>query len=413
GAGGVPVAVAMAGDISDTACRVFTRSLTQAIGDGVPVADAVLRGRRAVFHARPDLLAPAEGADAVGGSGGSGVSVDGHSADWLLPVVFLAEGLPGSTLLADTAAIEAARRRCHLLDLAWEPVFCGRGEFVGAMDRLLDPGDNLSVLVACTGDPRKSYGGMRLLRELAARAVRAGRLPVLLGPFDDDPPVTWERLAEEIRDRLDDMRGYLGLPERPDRLAAAAPSGPRELARAMRESFAELVADLPDGDPVRASREPRVVLLCHRVDKWLHVLPELFDSRRGMLGRRGLGVGEHKVPVVLTGADEGDLASARERLSGSGWAKFLPLRRFRADDEDPEDILAYLWWLLNPPEQTPVYAPKRGTDPADWRDLLRHAMRNAAIYDEEELFGWAKAARAFFTSDTDDDILRGYTRAAP
>jgi CHAT domain len=391
-AGGVPVVVAMAGDISDTACRVFTRALTQAVGDGAPVAKAAIWGRRAAFHAHPGL----------------------NSADWLLPAVFLAEHVPGGTRLVDTAAIQAARHRCHVLDLAHEPVFCGRGEFVEAMDRLLDAEDPLNVLVAYTDDTKKSYGGMRLLRELGARAVRAGRLPVLLGPFDDDPPTSLARLAEEIHERLDDMRGYLGLPARPDELGAAALTGPKALALAMRKAFTELVAHLPGDDPVRASPQPRVVLLCHRVDLWDEVVHDLLTAQRAMLGPRGLGAGEHPVPVVLTGADTDELQRARlERCNGAAWAKFAPLGRFRADDEYPEDILAYLWWLLNPPERTPVYAPRRGINHSDWQDMLRHTMRKAAIYDEDELFGWAKAAKMFFTSDTDGDILASYMKAAP
>ncbi|MGH3170691.1 MAG: CHAT domain-containing protein, partial [Trebonia sp.] len=146
-AGGVPVAVAMAGNIEDTACRVFTRALTRAISDGVPVTEAVVSGRRAAFHERP---APS-------------------SADWLLPVVFLSGDVAEDARLVDTAAIRAARQRCHVLDLDWEPVFCGRGEFITAMDRLLNAADDLNVLVAHTDDETKSYGGMRLLRELAAR----------------------------------------------------------------------------------------------------------------------------------------------------------------------------------------------------------------------------------------------------
>ena len=49
-AGGVPVVVAMAGDISDTASRVFTRALTTAIGAGATLGKALVTGRRAAFY---------------------------------------------------------------------------------------------------------------------------------------------------------------------------------------------------------------------------------------------------------------------------------------------------------------------------------------------------------------------------
>ena len=142
-AGGVPIVVAMAGDISDTACRVFTRALTQAIGQGVPLADAVIRGRRAAFHERPDL----------------------DSADWVLPAVFLAERLPADIRLVDTAAIKAMRQRIFDLNLGWDPVFCGRGEFIDAMDRLLDGSDPLNVLRRLHAGP-----GQELRRPAAAAA---------------------------------------------------------------------------------------------------------------------------------------------------------------------------------------------------------------------------------------------------
>lgn len=391
-AGGVPVVVAMAGDISDTACRVFTRALTQAIGEGVPLADAVIRGRRAAFHARPDL----------------------DSTDWMLPAIFLAVHLPGDTSLVEVAAINAARERVLDLELAKEPVFCGRADFIAAMDRLLDWDDPLKVLVALTPDASKRYGGMRLLQELAARAVRAGRLPVLLGPYDMDQPADLAGFAEDLGEKLDLIRENLAIQPRPNGIAAVAASAkPGPLATAIRAAFDDLVADLPEDDPVRASPRPRTVLLCHRVDQWGD---DALAGLLAMLGRPGVGSsGAHRVPVVLTGANAGQLAEKARggRLDGVPWAKVAPLGRLRSDDEDPEDILAYQWWLLNPPAGSDVYAPKRGLDPS-WHRMMRGAMSKAsALYDAEALFGWADTATPFiFTRNNDGDMLDGYLRAA-
>jgi len=163
---------------------------------------------------------------------------------------------------------------------------------------------------------------------------------------------------------------------------------------------------------VRIGPEPRTVLLCHRVDQWGD---GALAGLLAMLGRPGLGSsGAHRVPVVLTGADDGRLAEARQgRLNGAVWARFAPLGLFRSDDEDPEDILAYQWWLLNPPEGTDVYAPRRGLDPA-WHRMLRREMRNAkTLYDAEALFGWADTATPFiFTRNNDRDMLQGYLGVA-
>jgi hypothetical protein len=388
-AGGVPVVIAMAGDISDTACRVFTRALTQAIGESVPLADAVIRGRRAAFYARPDL----------------------DSTDWMLPAIFLAEHLSADTSMVDTAAIRAARDRIRDLDLAWEPVFCGRADFVADLDLLLDATEPLNVLVACTPDGRNSYGGLRLLRELAARAVRASRLPVLLGPYDKDPPASRAEFAEGLSDKLDEIRDNLGVaPRRNGIIEAAAAARTAPLASAILEAFDDLAEDLPETDPVRASPLPRTILLCHRVDEWGE---DALADLLAMLGPRGLGSSkQHRVPVVLTGADTGLLAEARVRLGHAEWARFAALGRFRSDDADPEDILAYQWWLLNPPERTPVYAPRRGVDES-WQGVLRKAMGKTTLADQDELFGWVKVLSFFFTSDMDGDILDSYSRAAP
>ena len=387
-AGGVPVVVAMAGEIADTACRVFTRAVTSAIGRGTPLVEAVIGGRRAAFYERPEF----------------------DSVDWIMPAVFLAEYISGDTRLVDITAISAARERIQLLGFDEGPVFCGRGEFITAMDRLLDGRDPLNVLVAYTRDPDKSYGGTRLLRELGARAVRAGCLPVLLGPFEGDPPVTRIGFAEELADKLAEIRMTFGLPPRPSRAAeVAAIQGMRrlDLISAIREDLNGLVRDLPDTDPVTTSPHPRVVLLCHRADRWLEALEDLI----GMLGPRGLHPGPDPVPVVLTGADSGGIHRVLEgNWRGPSWVKCAPLDRF--SQEDNEDILAYRWWLLNPPESLPVYAPKRGA-PSNWQESLRFFMIHASrsMYDAALLFGFVKTL-ADFTSDMDDDLLASYEKAA-
>src|SRR5262249_42961070 len=105
-AGGVPVVVAMAGDIADTACRVFTRALTLAIEGGLPLGEAVIRGRRAAFLERDSF----------------------DSTDWALPAIFTSEWIDGGERLVNKDAIDAVRRRIQYLNLTDEPVFFGRGD---------------------------------------------------------------------------------------------------------------------------------------------------------------------------------------------------------------------------------------------------------------------------------------------
>jgi hypothetical protein len=407
-AGGVTVVAAMAGDISDTACRIFTRALTKAIGEGMPLGRAVILGRRAAFYQQHDP----------------------DSADWMMPALFLAEGVPAETRLVDTTASWAVKERTRMLNLVWGPVFYGRGDFITAMDRLLDERDPLNVLVAHTPDPDQSYGGTRLLRELAARAVQSGRLPVLLGPYEKDPPTDRRQLAREISRGLTTMRRRLGLtdelgPRTADVVAAAQGATAEDLAVAIRHDLDALVRDLPVSDPVLASPYPRIMLLCHRVDRWLDALDDLLD----MLDPQGLGPGPHSVPVVMTGADSGEqgrpLKDARlSRYRDASWIKFAPLDRLSGGAADPavwgaeapeaEDILAYQWWLLNPPEQVPVYAPKRGGS-LDWHDQLRWVMQTYApsLYDKQALFGFAKSHHVYFTENMDSDMLTSFAKVAP
>jgi CHAT domain len=390
-AGGVPVVIAMAGEVTDAASRMFTRALTSAIGEGVPIAKAALRGRRAAFYQRPNF----------------------SSTHWVLPSVFLAEDLSPQARLADMSSTDAARRRAHRLDLALSPVFYGRNEFVDAMDQLLDGTNPLNVLLACTPNPNRSFGSDRLLRQLAARAVRQGVLPVLLSPLDQDPPKTRDKLAAEVSSALKKIRYALRLPV-PDRthLGAAArnpASTPADLAAAIRADLDALIADLPAVDPVRArlAGQPQVVLLLHRVDKWIYTLDDLL----GMLGPMGLESGADPVPVVMTGADM-DLKDTRlsKWKSGRAWIRSAPLDRFPTDDD--EDLLAYLWWLLNPPKDTPVYLPLHRDDPT-WRKVLRTALKDC-IYDQDLLFTWVIAMDNLFDKqEIDHELLASFAQAAP
>ena len=273
------------------------------------------------------------------------------------------------------------------------------------------------MLVARTADPKQSYGGMRLLRELAARAVRSGRLPVVLGPRDKAPPTDRAGLAEELLLRLQDMRANLGLPDKPARVVTVAAdprARPPDVARAIRADLEELEQDLPGDNPVRASPYPHLVLLCHRVDLWL----DAFEDLRGMLRPQGLGPGEHPVPVVMTGACGAEQGSQLEEVwldhHGAAWIKFEPLDRFRSDDDNPEDILAYQWWLLNPPQgRSKVYAARRDSS-LSWHRMMRFVMQGKALYDEQVLFEFASTlVPDFFTEDTDNDVLAGFARIAP
>jgi hypothetical protein len=401
-AGGVPVVVAMAGDISDTACRVFTRALAAAIGEGKPLAAAVVAGRRATFFGGPGAAAR----HPVPGSG-----------HWVMPALFLAEGVSGNTRLVNTARTQAAQERVAALDMNEGPIFCGRADFIDALDQLLDPKHALNVLGARA--PGADFGGLRLLRELGARAVRSGVLPVLLGPFEGPAfsPEHLAGLAAKFQNCLDEMRAsVLGRKELPRTrtLDVAASGSPEDVASAIREDLATLIEELDDDDPVRRRPEgyPRTILLCHRIDQW-GACKDLVS----MLSPKGLRRGDTPVPVVFTFAGSG-LEDEERAWSGKPWIEVLPLGRLSKDRDQAgqevdeasrgEDVLAYLWWLLNPERESErVYALSRNPRPA-WPEIMRFALEEAPIFPRERLRGLAIAMHDSFKYDYDDELLATY-----
>ena len=167
-AGGVPVVITMPGNIPGAACRVFTAQLM----DGAPLVRAMAGGRLAERREDP-LRAP----------------------QWALPTAFLAENVRSDVSLVEPGVARVVRDRIHNLALGQDAVPSAPGEFIHTMDRfiqtmdrLLDGSDPLNVLFAYRPDHGHSYDDYQLLRELGAHAVRRGVLPVLLGPYNQDPP---------------------------------------------------------------------------------------------------------------------------------------------------------------------------------------------------------------------------------
>jgi CHAT domain len=407
---GVPVVVAMAGDISDTACRVFTRAMAAVIGEGEPLGKAVIQGRRATFF---------------GGPGAATQHPVPESGHWVMPALFLAEGVvPDNARLVNTARTEAAQKRVLKLGMKQKPIFCGRADFIDALDRLLDADDDLNVLGARAPGP--NFGGRRLLKELGARAVRSGVLPVLLDfPSAAFSPKDLVGLTTRLQECLDDMRasvpGFRNGP-RPTRALDVATNerSHKDVAAAIRADFAALVEDLDDDDPVkhRAEGQPRTMLLCHRIDEW-GAFTDLVD----LLGPNGLQMGETPVPVVFTAADGPELRDEERFWSGGTWMEVWPLDRFsknsdEADEEmdealRDEDILAYLWWLLNPEKRNErVYALLRSANP-DWPAIIRLYLEkaNAPIYPRDELRPMARRMEFHFRPGNDDDLLARYASA--
>ncbi|MEU8242653.1 CHAT domain-containing protein [Actinoplanes missouriensis] len=427
--GGIPVVVAMAGDIADTACRVFTRAVAAAVSDGLPLTRAVREGRRAAHRqGRTDL----------------------NCLDWALPALFVLPDFPERFRLVDTTRATVVQDRVRRLNLDWLPVFVGRDEFFADLDRLLDPADGLAVVVARTnGDAM--YGGTRLLRELAAAALRAGHVPCMIGPFStagrqsSQPPTGVRDLVLKITTQILYVREVLGIDrdwtgETLPLLAAYAQlpvTGPAAalidligraatgadvslpvLAGPLRRDLFALAADAAGtGDPFVAQCRPLLLL------DDLHLYDAALDGLLGQggLGPAGFGNGVAILPTVVFGktavADGPRLDEFGIPGAGPSWCEIRDLRHFRdmvTEDETDVDLLAYQCWLLNPPRVTGravrVLAP-RTPNRSSWARIARWGMKNSrVVYDRaqlDEIIDFATGEDWLSGSD-DDEILRAY-----
>ena len=450
---GVPVVVAMAGDISDRACRHFTRRFGQMLVRGEKLLRAAELGRRAAFI---DPAAPRS------------------SADWALPAVFTSQGVDpdfrpvpeedeGSALLG---------RRIRDFELLSEPVFCGRQHFMQLFDELFDPRE-AAVLCLYSERGAQGAGKSRILHEFVGQAIRDGVCPVLVGEAAPgsarrfagatdlglevlasiartrrilglDPPVESALLrailARAPDDEVEDLgAGLEDLPEAlfEERMSFAgrtvatpenrdgrtlASGTVRELLRADLEALAEDAAreagTLPDQGPI--------VLFdnVHTYDEG--GILALFTSQpdgartgapreRPLLGPDGLGSTDRRIPVVVafsmgSPADE-FLQPLQER---QGWGQRLRVEKVGGFVEG-EDALAFQRVLLHPYSKAApglsdiALAPARTLTPAD-RDWLvdsfrlntRHGMPGAM--GQPEFYSVAMMAiRVHYLEEADDE----------
>lgn len=174
---GIPVVVGMSGQVADQACRLFTKGFYQALlsqEDGA-VALAAARGRRA----------------AIAHGGYSPTSV----LDWALPTLYLSAALGEASLDLEQADFEMEAQRFSRDFLLGEdyPVFCGRWDVIRQYLRLVSD-KNKDIQFLAIAIPRRDqsnqvealpqFGRSRLLKELAAQALRDGHVPILVTKND-------------------------------------------------------------------------------------------------------------------------------------------------------------------------------------------------------------------------------------
>jgi serine/threonine protein kinase len=325
--GSVPVLL-VAPHLDPAQRSAFTANLLRLVLRGVPLTEAVQMADAAWDEYRPDTRIYTEGSTRT----------------------FVPDGAWGP--VADAQLLGDIDERINALDLVPPAVDGSTGPFtppvtdgVDVADRLLDAGVSLKVLMASGRGGRTGSAESGLLLELAAHAVRAGALPVMIGPFIHERGSLFEpphqKLVFAVRMAISATRRRLGLPDPPglgpfSTIPVVGPSFTLEqLAGTIRHDLLSLVAELPAGDPVwaRAEGEPQVMLLCHCADDWQGPVGSLLE----MLGPAGLMGGDEPIPVVLAGAHTLDLMDALPRFLDKPWSVAFSIDPSPDEDDGTAD----------------------------------------------------------------------------
>ena len=354
---GVPIVVGMAGRVSDTACRLFTRGFGVGLLSGQPLLSAIAAGRCASFaQAAPPY----------------------KTVDWAFPAVFISAKVPSDYVARNTVANDPAMRLAgwlNHLQLARRPVFCAREEFFEAYNELLgseERGTRPAVLGIHMAESLVGIGKTRLLEELAAQALRDGHLPLLF--TNNDPNVNVQscgELAVQVLNAADLACEALEIPpiaapmvllckDLPSLLKnpqlLRVPLLKRELEmngvtnkaikRALQADLAQLATAFRAKYPPPPGRIARVVVLLNRVERFGDALTTALLSE--WADPAGLGTPQEPVPLIFTFA-----VSTMADHFFNKWIADAPSRRWiRERALKPfapgEDMLAYQRILMDP-----------------------------------------------------------------
>ncbi|MER7134717.1 CHAT domain-containing protein [Streptosporangium saharense] len=414
--GGVPIVVAVAGEVSEYACRLFSRRFVRALLRGDAVAEAAAHGRRAALLGEPN---------------------PDDRFDWAMPTLFLADTLPADFRAVDPGEVNRTRSMAGRLELLEGPAYVGRGPIFDTLDGLIAPGGERTFLGITSGGAFGGMGGTRLLREIGFRLLQAGHLPLLLAPFNDvqSAPHSLRQVVGEILAQVVRTGERLSLPVPRLRSLGVRPPGRRKgrgdeavarqevkaavarfvsTAAPLEPSAVDtlLAADLADlagaagalGPPFGA--HTRVVVLAEALHLWIGALgwTEPSGGLLDLLTPDGLGTAAGPVPVVVTAAlgECSPLRSFREEKAGMPWCVFHDLEPL----SDEEASLGFQWVLLQPwhPRERfrLTYYAAPGSDPAVLRESFRIHLEGRPGLIKTELYRMAQLLalhKVFLTHD--------------
>ena len=438
-AGGIPIVTAMAGAVSEPACRMYTTRLIDAIHQGKPLGRAAAEGRAAAL---------------------AGASKPAQQLDWAMPTIFLASSVQPDFRPLNPAAVDRLVRIADSLKLRKHPVFIGRQNILSTIDDLFPKGIGGAtgfVAVYSRGGLDK-LGSTRLLEEIGFRLLRAGHVPLLLANRADvgygdvtGLPRTLRAAVAEILDQAIEVVDKVGL--RSPRLRALGvdplfaanavvtgagladkdPWQARQDARKALYAFRQHTEDLDPGlvkaplaadltelaSIVKDADEPfgshtRIVVLADRVHQWTDALGPLLT----MVESTGLGPDKCPVPVVVTaslsGAEGQTLQIFLDKNLGAPWLKLHELTTLTTG----EATLGFQWVLLsqwhNQERYKRVYVAPRTTPQSLARDILS-ALDGQPAHVRESLYLVIRShlAAGEFVEHDDAAAFDRYTRLHP
>ena len=399
-AGGVPIVIGMAGEVSDQACRLFTRRFYEALVRSHSIVGATTEGRLAgIVH----LSSPTD------------------DLDWALPTLFLAERVsPCIQVDAATGAkwsgIKIMVRKYARMNNP--TMLCGRFDVLEeAYQKLLRAGTGGIMTALALGVPsldveleKPQYGKTRLLEQLAAQSVRDGCLPCLttfqegdtipgklleiairmfedvlmtrrIFKLDDQPRSAVLDYAEDVvRHNLPTFVAPARYAFRQEELTKAVRGLPAdavgvandaEIGNALRSDLARLKEDAHGMYP---SAQPLVLVdEVHRfgsaADDFLHLIG--VDGLGGPLAPIGVVIAfSRNLPQVEYKTPMQDLKEFWE--AGYKHVNYVNLTAF---DHPKADTLPYRQFLLTYDPPLTIRPNANPNDLNDWLDVLHDAVR--------------------------------------
>jgi CHAT domain-containing protein len=402
---GVPVAVGMAGETADAACRIFTRAFYRALIGGQPVAEATAMARRAAILHYNNFLSTVE---------------------WSRPALFMREQ---TTLQVNFNAKKqqlAAAAFRHRLRKE-QDILCDRFDCFRAYHSFLNEVQamgNKALLVYETSEPEGTVlqpggenipfqlGKTWLLDEISWHLVLDGFVPCYLRSGEGfDPPASLLGFAVQLAEVMDEARVRFGLEKRyvsealqlggelPER-NPASPNAFNQKRKAIKDNLNNVKQDVQsicDAVNADASRLLTDVQQACNVDRLLILIDDLHRYEGVVAPLLREFRDNSPAPMIFTyssRAKAGPLIAQilQERSLGVHQEVLLPFR-------DPvETRMAYGQYLLSrQPPVCPTWRSNRQDDVGKVFTQLHKLVKGVPSY--------FRTAREFIQFSTDFDIL--------